>query len=154
MVIRRKQAMHYRELVLRDPIRQALGGNERMLRGCEDADMALSGFALGFGTGRFPQLELTQLIPASRLTLEYIADVGERLAYGSTIVNAIHDNGIRDHRKLPPVELPNFIQKLEILITAKSRTDRRVRLARERGRLRAKRDLERLGYQPPKLAFQ
>jgi len=154
MVIRRKQAMHYRELVLRDPLRQALDRSGELPGECGDSDMALAGFDLGFGTGRFPELELIHLIPASRLTLEYIAGVHEGFAYGETIVNALHDTGVRYHRELPPVELPGFIQKLDILISAKNRIDRCIRLAQERGRSRAKHDLKKLGYQPPKPAFQ
>ena len=146
MVVRRQQARHYRELVLSDPVRQALGPNGQPNRGGEDGDMALSGFELGLGTGRFPDLELTHLIPARKLTLKYFESLYEAFGYCGVVLDAVHGKG-----KTFPGQIQTGIRrflllKIFLFITGKSRAERRIRLAMEKGRLCAQRELEQLGY--------
>jgi glycosyltransferase involved in cell wall biosynthesis len=152
MMVRRKQAMYYREQVLHDPARQALGPNGQPANGGEDSDMALCGFYLGLGTGRFPELELTHLIPARKLTLEFLENLYEAIGYSGTMLGAIHDRA-----KLHPGQIQMGIRRLLFLqilmwITGKSRAERRIRLAKEKGGLRAQRDLARLDYRRPPTA--
>jgi hypothetical protein len=152
MMVRRKQAVYYREQVLHDPVRQALGPNGQPANGGEDSDMALCGFNLGLGTGRFPELELTHLIPARKLTLKFLENLYEAIGYSGTMLGAIHDQA-----KLHPGQVQMGIRRLLLLrilmlITGKSRAERRIRLAKERGALRAQRDLDRLNYRWPPTA--
>jgi glycosyltransferase involved in cell wall biosynthesis len=148
MVVRRQQAVHYREQVLDDPVRQALGPNNKPPRGGEDGDLALSGFDLGLGTGRFPELELIHLIPARKLTLEYLEGINESFGYGGVVLNAIYNKPEHFPGQIQSGALRIFLLRIFMLAMGKSRAERRIRLATEKGQLRAHRDLKRLGYRP------
>jgi hypothetical protein len=146
MMVRRKQALYYREQVLQDPVRQALGPNGQPANGGEDSDLALCGFHLGLGTGRFPELELTHLIPARKLSLKYIETLNEAFGYSGTMLSAIHDKAKRFPGQIQTGVLRILLLRILMLVTGKSRAERRIRLAQEKGSLRARRDLVRLGY--------
>lgn len=141
MVVRRSVAEHYRELALHDPRRQMLGRSGKMLGSGEDSDMAICGFDLGMGTGRFPELELTHLIPASRLTLDYLARLQEGFGYCGIMLDAIHKMNSQPGR-MRPTPFKIFALQIFMLFSGKSRVERRLRLAEERGRLRAYHELE------------
>jgi glycosyltransferase involved in cell wall biosynthesis len=151
MAIRRKVAKSYHEQVLNDPVRLTLDRSGKMLGSGGDSDMALCSFALDLGTGRFPELELTHLIPARRLNLEYIERLHEGFGYGSTIVAAIHNNDKRFPGQLESSALKIFLLRIAMFIGGKGHIERRIRLAEERGRAAARQELQRLGYfkQPP-----
>ena len=144
MAVRRAVAERYRELVVRDPVRQALGRTGKKLAAGEDSDMALCGFEIGLGTGRFPELELTHLIPARRVTLEYIEGLHEGFGYSDVVLKAIHDREAL--AQLQSGGLKNFLLPIVMTATGKSRMQKRIRLAEERGRAAALRDLQALGY--------
>jgi len=146
MAVRRNVAVRYREEVLRDPMRQMLGRRGKNLAAGEDSDMALCGFALGLGAGRFPELELTHLIPARRVTLEYLEGIHEGFGYSGVILAAIHDRDARASGRLGTTALKLFVRRIKWLAMGKSRAERRIRLAEERGRLAARRELQRSGY--------
>jgi hypothetical protein len=146
MAVRRNVAQRYREEVLRDPMRQALDRSGAMLGGGGDSDMALCGFALGLGTGRFPELELTHLIPARRVTLEYLEGTHEGFGYSGTILTAIHDQEARASGRLGTTALKLFVRHIQWLAMGKSHAERHIRLAEERGKLAARRELQRSGY--------
>lgn len=149
MAVRRQVANYYREQVLRDPLRQALDRSGRRLGAGGDSDMALTGFALGLGAGRFPDLELTHLIPAQRLTLDYIERLFEGFGYSGIILMAVHDTVKWDQKRYPHPFKKNKLKTifLGVLLFAmgKNRVDRRIKLARERGCQAAFDELERLG---------
>lgn len=151
MAFRRKVALYYREQVLRDPVRQALDRSGKSLGSGGDSDLGLCGFALGLGTGRFPELELTHLISARRVTLEYLEGLHEGFGYGGTILVAIHDQERRFVGEFGISPFKLFFLRLAMLAAGKSRAERRLRLAEERGKLAARRDLKKMGYfnQPP-----
>jgi glycosyltransferase involved in cell wall biosynthesis len=146
MVVRRKQAEHYREQVLHDPVRQSLGPDGTPNRGGEDSDMALCAFDLGLGTGMFPELELTHLIPARKLTLKYLESLHEAFGYSGTVLSAIHDNPENFPGRVQSGAWRIFLLRLVMLASGKSRPERRIRLALEKGRLAAQRDLAQTGY--------
>lgn len=148
MVVRRNVAAHYQDLALHDPVRQALGRSGKKLGGGEDGDLALSGFELGLGTGRFPELELTHLIPARRLTLRYLEGIHEGFGYSSVVLETIYKNAPAPGR-LRAGSLRIFILRILMFVTGKNRIERRIRLAMERGALQASRDLNRLNYVQP-----
>jgi hypothetical protein len=144
MAVRRAVAECYREQVLRDPVRQALDRTGTLLGSGGDSDMALCSRLLKLGTGRFPELELTHLIPARRLTLEYLEGIHEGFGYGGAILLAIHDKKRQRPGQFTPGAVKAFLKRLALW--RKSRTERVIKLAEERGRLAAQRELERLGF--------
>jgi hypothetical protein len=107
--------------------------------------MALCGIDLGLGTGRFPELELTHLIPARKLTLKFAEDLHEGLGYAGTVLNALYDKPERFPGKVQSGALRIFLVSILMFAMGKSRAERRIRLAREKGGLRAQRELNRLG---------
>lgn len=68
-----------------DPRRLQLGRAGQSLASGEDADLAYTACDLGYGTGGFPQLQLTHLIPARRLTLPYLERLAEEM-YASDVL--------------------------------------------------------------------
>lgn len=145
VVVRRQQALHYRELVMHDPLRLALDRSGKNLGAGGDGDMALSGFELGFGTGKFPQLELTHIIPARRLTLEYMEGMYEGFGFGGVILNAIHSPNLlsRAHR---PAWLRSCLKEITTLLSSKTIADKRIGSAIRRGQNKAYLELERSGF--------
>ena len=130
MAVRRAVASHYREQVLRDPLRQSLDRTGTGLGGGGDSDMALCGFVLDLGAGRFPELELTHLIPARRLTLEYLEGIHEGFGYSGTILQAIHNK----ERQPAGVSSALKIFLLRLTLLNKSPVERRIKIAEARGR--------------------
>lgn len=146
MAVRRVVAVRYRELALHDPLRLALDRSGRNLGAGGDSDMALTGFELGLGAGRFPELELTHLIPARRLSMDYLEKLHAGFGYGGVILNAIHGTNRTYPGQLAAGELKIFLLRLAMLAAGKSSAERRIKTAEERGRAAAWRDLRRLGY--------
>jgi glycosyltransferase involved in cell wall biosynthesis len=140
LAVRRKQAVHYRELALKDPLRQALDRCGQSLGSGGDSDMALCGFDLGLGTGRFPELELTHLITAQRLTLKYLEGIHEGFGYAGVVLNALYQPGL-----LPKESRWGnariFVKSFLWRAAGKCRVEGRLRVAEEKGKLRAQRDL-------------
>lgn len=87
--IRKRVAMHYASLAQTDDLRLNLGRNGTGLNAAEDIDMDYSACDLGLGTGRFRALKLTHLIPAKRLTDEYLYKLCEGFGYSETILEAL-----------------------------------------------------------------
>jgi glycosyltransferase involved in cell wall biosynthesis len=144
MVVRRNQALRYRELTLHDPVRQALGPNGQPGNGGEDSDMALCAFELGLGTGRFPELELTHLIPARKLNLPFFETLYGAFGYSGVILERIHCPGEMHPGRIPASRLRFWLLYAFLLVSGKNRAERRIRMAMEKGRLRAIQDLNRL----------
>jgi glycosyltransferase involved in cell wall biosynthesis len=144
MIVRRRQAAHYRELVLHDPVRQALGPNGQPANGGEDSDLALCGFELGLGTGRFPELELTHLVPARKLTLNYLENLYGAFGYSGVILNAVHGKQEPIPGQIEAGRLRYLLLQAFLLISGKNRVERRIRLASEKGRMRGVKDLKHM----------
>jgi glycosyltransferase involved in cell wall biosynthesis len=144
MAVRRNVALHYREQVLRDPLRAALGRTGKKLAAGEDSDMALCSLAFDLGTGRFPELELTHLIPARRVTMEYLEGIHEGFGYSGVILAAIHDKDAHQRGQAKNA-LRRFLLPIKLLAGGKTLEERRLKLAEERGQHAARRDLKRLG---------
>ena len=142
MVVRQSQGRHYRELVLKEPLRQSLDRSGQSLGGGGDTDMALCGFDLGFGAGRFPELELTHLISARKLTLKYLENIHEGFGRAQIIVSAAYKLE-KISRKYQWGGLYIFSLNILLLASGKSRVERRIRLAEEKGRWRASRGLKK-----------
>jgi glycosyltransferase involved in cell wall biosynthesis len=78
--VRRTGARAYAEALNRDPARRALDRRGRSLGSGGDNDLVFTLLHAGGGVGYFPGLQLTHLIPASRLEAGYLA----RLNYDSS----------------------------------------------------------------------
>jgi glycosyltransferase involved in cell wall biosynthesis len=79
----------YLNLVARDPRRLTLGAcGDVQVRG-EDTDLVLTAIDLGLGVGRFKNLQLEHLIPASRLTPTYVAGLVEGATFGTDLLEYI-----------------------------------------------------------------
>jgi glycosyltransferase involved in cell wall biosynthesis len=135
MCIRRGVARRYSELVATDPIRVLLGRRGGQLSGCEDTDMALTAIDMGLGLGRFPQLVLTHIIPAGRMTEAYILKLAEESQISIFL--------LREIRRLPypPYFSGSLLRRCAtwMRLWTLPRMDRRIRQALVRGQRRGKR---------------
>ncbi len=151
MVVRKALAFYYRNQVINDPLRNSLGPGNNPPRGGEDTDLALCAFQIGLGTGMFPELELTHLVPARKLNLKSLENLYECLGYAGALMEGIHDPEKRYESRhpipgqIPPTRFKYFSMKVLMWAMRKSRAERRIALATERGRLRALHDLRRAG---------
>ncbi len=92
LCVRDTVARHYRQLVLADPRRRALGRNGRSLGSGEDTDLVFTASDLAFETGRFPDLHLVHLIPRERLTLRYFSGITRGHARAQLDLLTLHPN--------------------------------------------------------------
>lgn len=90
MCLRRIVAIAFIETVKKDPRRKLLGrrGKHQLTNG-EDTDLALTACDIGMGMGQFKRMQLKHLIPAGRLTEEYLLPLAEGTAYCSHLLNAL-----------------------------------------------------------------
>ncbi|MEO0054866.1 MAG: hypothetical protein RLZZ50_813 [Verrucomicrobiota bacterium] len=114
---RREVALAYARSVREDPRRRALGRTGTGLGACEDFDLALHAIDLGLGTGVFPSLSLTHLMPAARVREDYLLRLVEGHARSTVLLMAMRQPGFRPlaqdwktklrdwrlHRRLSPV---------------------------------------------------
>jgi len=147
MVIRSEQTHYYKGLASSDPARMLLGPRGKRPGAGDDSDMALCGFDLGLGVGRFPELELTHLIPSRKLNLEYLEQLHEGMGYGNTILSSLYSRTDNYPGQLQCGRFRSFLLFILMLATGTNRTERRIRIARERGRRRAMRDLNIISRQ-------
>ena len=78
MVFRRVVAEEYHNVVMDSKLRKLLGlPTATTLYRCDDTDIAWTAIDLGLGVGRFPELQLTHLIPRQRVDPKYILKVIE-----------------------------------------------------------------------------
>ena len=80
MALRRSAAQFYRNSILSNDARLALDRTGKSLQSGGDCDINLTLLDAGWAVGYFPQLQLTHLISANRLTRDYLA----RLNYASS----------------------------------------------------------------------
>jgi len=80
IVLVKQAAQAYAELACQDTSRLSLGRTGKKLVSGEDNDIVLTLLEHGWGIGYFPQLRLTHLISANRVTKDYLA----KLNYASS----------------------------------------------------------------------
>jgi hypothetical protein len=80
---------HYLALCARDPRHLRLGvwGTRRV--GGEDLDLALGSFDLGLGTACLAELKLTHIMPAARLTEDYLVRLAEGIAFSTAMLEGL-----------------------------------------------------------------
>jgi glycosyltransferase involved in cell wall biosynthesis len=98
--IRRFAYAAYVEAAVTDPIRVALGRRGSELSSGEDNDMVMTLLEMGWRVAYRPELRLEHLIPAVRLTQDYLM----RLAYSSnrTWVQVLEVHGLRPWPSVAP----------------------------------------------------
>jgi glycosyltransferase involved in cell wall biosynthesis len=99
LVIRKPAAAIYASRITNDKVRLALGRTGQQLVSGEDNDIVLTLLDAGYGVGYFPQLQLTHLIPARRLTKEYLARLNR--ASSRSWIQVLDVHGIRIWKKIP-----------------------------------------------------
>lgn len=99
LAIRKPAAEVYAERISGNSARLALGRTGKQLISGEDNDIVLTLLAEGWGVGYFPQLKLTHLISARRLTKEYLAQLNRASSRSWVQVLDVHD--IRIWPKIP-----------------------------------------------------
>ena len=99
MALCRKAAEYYCDRIQSDSNRQSFDRTGSSLQSGGDCDMNLTILEANWAVGYFPQLQLTHLISANRLTKEYLA----RLNYASTRswVQVLDAHQIRPWQKIP-----------------------------------------------------
>ncbi len=99
LVIRQSAAKIYAQKITNDQVRLALGRTGQQLISGEDNDIVLTLLDAGYGVGYFPQLQLTHLIPARRLTKQYLANLNR--ASSRSWIQVLDVHGIRLWKKIP-----------------------------------------------------
>lgn len=97
-----------------------------------DSDMAICACDLGMGMGMFASLKLTHLIPADRLTEDYLVRLLEGLAYSSILLNSFRSS----NGHLPARKLSTSIADL-VRLAIRDRRERRFFRAIRRGEEKA-----------------
>jgi glycosyltransferase involved in cell wall biosynthesis len=99
MAIRREAAEHYVSCIANNPQRLALDRTGKSLQSGGDCDINLTLLAAGWAVGYFPQLQLTHLISANRLTKDYLA----RLNYASSRswIQVLNAHNLRPWPQIP-----------------------------------------------------
>ncbi len=142
MVVRREVAQRWAERASNDPLRMLLGPNDNSPGAGDDADMALCGLDFGLGAGRFPELELTHLIPARKLTIDYLEKLHFGQSYAGLILERLYNKSVAYPGQLRSGHIRLVLVSLLLLATGRPRTERRIRMAIERAKLAAARDWE------------
>jgi glycosyltransferase involved in cell wall biosynthesis len=130
MSIRRDVAMHYREIVKDDPIRILLDRKGNLLSSAGDVDLALTAYDCNYGTGLFPSLRLTHLIPSKRLQAEYLLRLRRESRTSGHILDYIRNGIIPYNTQKSLISL--LIEKLRLL--KRSPLDRKLYLADKKAR--------------------
>jgi Glycosyl transferase family 2 len=126
LCVRRIVAERYAKLVVQDARRMSLGRKGARLSSGEDTDLALVASDLGMGSGQFVALDLTHLIPATRLELTYLLRLTECMAYSHMVLYSLRN-------PLPPTRsLPKYLFH-QLRSLSMSPQDRKFFYAEQRG---------------------
>jgi len=104
LCIRHDAYATYVESASRDARRTALGRTGESLASGEDNDIVMTLLEEGGAVGYFPSLELTHLIPAGRLTPDYLTRIAKSST--KTWVTVLDVHGIRPWPAIPSWTLP------------------------------------------------
>lgn len=85
--VRREVAAVYLRAARETPLRRSLGRSGANLGAGDDSDLSWTSTRLNLGFGRFPELKLTHLISARRLTTEYMASLFAGFVGSGIILN-------------------------------------------------------------------
>jgi glycosyltransferase involved in cell wall biosynthesis len=93
MIVRREVCNAYADAIAKDDRRADLDRRGRSLVSGGDSDIVATACALNFGVGRFVDLKLTHVIPASRLTEEFLSELANAIGYSQAILEGLHGIG-------------------------------------------------------------
>lgn len=130
----------YVEVVTNDPLRKSLDRSGKKLASGGDTDLALTAVDLGLGVGRFKDLVLVHIIPADRLTEDYVVNIYAGIGECYKYLEAIRPH-LRGPERNPHVELVRLLWHL----LRGSRLERRILRARLRAEKNATALLQSLG---------
>lgn len=85
MTVRRPVFERYVELIQNDPLRKGLDRKGNSLISAGDTDLAMCAWDLTYGLANFPELKLTHLIPAGRMTPSYLSRLHKSMAYSAYV---------------------------------------------------------------------
>jgi len=137
LCVRRRVAEKYAAVVSRCPLRSRLGRTGTTLTGCEDHDLAFTACDMGLGMGVFPQLRLTHLMPASRLSEPYLLKLIEGTGYSAVMLRYCRDGVVTSERLTVPRWVLGWLQRCRL-----KPKERRKVAAYARGRRRAAMELQ------------
>lgn len=94
LCVRKSVAKQYAMNVKNDVRRLKLGrrgvvSDKQIPLSCEDTDLSYTACDMGFGTGLFPELKLTHIIPKERLTKEYLSRLVQGTTYSKIILESL-----------------------------------------------------------------
>jgi glycosyltransferase involved in cell wall biosynthesis len=138
LCVRRRVAVAWAtQLTNGSPLRLALDPTGGGLLRCGDLDLALKAPDIGLGTGLFTALRLTHLIPARRVELKYLLELQNANGYSHEVLSRIRSSQRAEPRW-------RFAGRLLLMLLQRKRLQRRFRFANERGRRRARADIDRV----------
>jgi hypothetical protein len=138
LCVRSAIARRYAEERSTNSVRLNLGRKGNNLMSCEDTDLALMACDFGLGTGRFRRLNLTHLIPPTRLTLEYLTRLAENIPYSLALLRWSRGLGLPERDQPTLVgRLVNAYHRWRIPAEICAMND-----ARTRGEEKARREIE------------
>lgn len=133
---RREVLSAYREAVLANPMRRLLDPTPRGPGFGGDTDIAYAGIRAGYGKGIFDRLVLDHLTPAGRCSDQYIIKNAEGLAFSAGLHGYVETGRIS-----PPRNDWRFWAMSWARRPGMQRLDWELLLARQRGRLRASKEI-------------
>jgi glycosyltransferase involved in cell wall biosynthesis len=135
MCLRREVAEQYASRIKTDKIAQALDRRGTDLASGGDDYISVVARYMGLGSGVFPELRLTHIIPASRLSEDYLVRLTEGMYFSGTLVHYV-TKGVR-----PEFNVKKAL-KIVYHVLRRSRRDRRFYIATQRGEYRAAKFLQ------------
>jgi glycosyltransferase involved in cell wall biosynthesis len=143
LVVRKVVAEAYRATAAESQIRRTLDRRGKDLTSNGDTDLALTACDSGYGVGRFLRLRLTHIIPEERLSEDYLCRLIESIQSSAKLLKSLRG---------PVAPEPNgLIQRcrraIRMLLDGIGPRERRLRMARHRGRIRADKILEEQSLQ-------
>ncbi len=132
LCIRRSVALDYMHKSSGDRRRRALGRVGTGTGSSEDVDLAYCAIDLGMGTGTFCRLKVTHLIPAARLTVEYIARLNAGIYASDPVLKSLRPTETSVPRR-DSAGIRFWVKFVARLVTC-SKIDRTIAIAMHAGR--------------------
>lgn len=139
LCLRKTHALIYARATLEDPRRRALDRRAGALTSGGDNDIVFTALRSGGDVAYLPELSLTHLIPASRLTPDYLARLNR--AIQRSWVQVLNLHGVRPWRAISRGTLPLRSTRAWLRAKAWRGPAERIRWAGWRGRLEGQADL-------------
>jgi glycosyltransferase involved in cell wall biosynthesis len=132
MYVRKKIANAYKNNATKNPIKKLLGRRGSSLASYEDYDISFTACDMGLGMGRFVDLKITHLIPASRTTPEYCRKIRE-----DSVFSEILFRFSRGEKIVQPSRAEAILESYKFFRMVLSGKDTALARAERRGRRRA-----------------